>query len=176
MTIWKKLFLSYIFIALFIGLAGYFSIKILENSLKSAIGKNVTLLADETLDKMIREITHRVEIIQDYSDNIDVLQAVNASNITFGKLTNIPAYIRKINSKWIMSPSITESYIYEKISKNHLSKELIKLQNFYKHKYGYQIFPEIFVTNKYGANIALTGPTSDFYQADELLWMKANYL
>ena len=44
---------------------------------------------------------------------------------------------------------------------------------FYKTKYGYGIYGEMFVTNKYGANVGQTQKTSDYYQADEEWWQKA---
>ena len=45
--------------------------------------------------------------------------------------------------------------------------------NFYENKYGYQTFVELFATNKYGANVAQTGKTSDYRQDDEKWWQIA---
>jgi len=44
---------------------------------------------------------------------------------------------------------------------------------FSEKKYGYQNYAEVFVTNKYGANVGQTGKTTDYYQADEKWWQNA---
>ena len=56
---------------------------------------------------------------------------------------------------------------------NPFSEELREKSKFYEKKYGYKLYGEIFVTNKYGANAAQTGKTSDFRQDDEVWWQKA---
>ncbi|GAF68386.1 unnamed protein product, partial [marine sediment metagenome] len=56
---------------------------------------------------------------------------------------------------------------------NKLSERLKIRTDFYKEKYKHSVFSEIFVTNKYGANIAQTGKTTDYYQADEKWWQMA---
>jgi signal transduction histidine kinase/CheY-like chemotaxis protein len=48
-----------------------------------------------------------------------------------------------------------------------------ELKDHYREHYGYEVYSEVFVTNKYGANAAATQKTSDFYQADELWWQIA---
>ena len=51
-----------------------------------------------------------------------------------------------------------------------ISRDLREKIEFYEEKYNFSLFGEIFVTNKYGANIGQTGRTSDYYQADEEWW------
>lgn len=53
---------------------------------------------------------------------------------------------------------------------NSLRSQFIE---FYEERYGYRIFGEVFVTNKYGANIAQTEKTSDYRQDDEEWWQIA---
>ncbi|MBU0530413.1 MAG: HAMP domain-containing protein, partial [Nanoarchaeota archaeon] len=61
----------------------------------------------------------------------------------------------------------------QEILDNELSNELKEKIEFYEETYGYKLYGEIFVTNKYGANVAQTGKTSDYYQADEEWWQIA---
>ena len=61
----------------------------------------------------------------------------------------------------------------QELMNNKLSKELKEKIEFYEEKYGYKIFGEIFITNKYGANTAQTGKTSDYRQDDEEWWQRA---
>ena len=48
-----------------------------------------------------------------------------------------------------------------------LSMKLRKHLEFYEQRYGYRVFAEAYVTNKYGVVIGSTGRTSDYLQADE---------
>jgi HAMP domain-containing protein len=54
-----------------------------------------------------------------------------------------------------------------------LSEELRHKIRFYQSKDNRKTFGEVFVTNRYGANIAQTGKTSDYRQDDELWWQMA---
>jgi len=50
---------------------------------------------------------------------------------------------------------------------NSLRRRIVQ---FYERKYGYMVFHEIFVTNRFGANIAQTIKTTDYRQDDEQWW------
>ena len=54
-----------------------------------------------------------------------------------------------------------------------MSEELIEKTGFYEEKSGHKVFGEIFITNKYGANVSQTGKTTDYRQDDEEWWQKA---
>lgn len=41
-------------------------------------------------------------------------------------------------------------------------------------EFGEVLFPEIIITNAYGANVAIAGRTDDCNQGDEFWWTKAN--
>jgi len=56
---------------------------------------------------------------------------------------------------------------------NGLSNNLREKAAFYEEKTGQRIFGEVFITNKYGVNIAQTGKTSDYRQDDEEWWQSA---
>jgi len=55
---------------------------------------------------------------------------------------------------------------------DRISKQLRQRTKFYENNFGYKLYGEIFVTNKYGANAAETGKTSDYRQDDEDWWQK----
>ena len=59
------------------------------------------------------------------------------------------------------------------LTENRLAGELQSLRSFYNNKYGYPLLAEIFVTNKFGVNVAQTNKTTDYYQADEEWWQVA---
>ena len=63
--------------------------------------------------------------------------------------------------------------LMQELQSNELAEELKEEIEFYEGKYDYKVFVEIFVTNKYGVNIAQSQRTSDYYQADEEWWQEA---
>ena len=73
-------------------------------------------------------------------------------------------------------PKESVSPFMQELINNNLSKELreeMELEGFHKDIYGYSVFGEIFVTNKYGANVAQTKKTTYYYQRDEEWWQAA---
>jgi len=56
---------------------------------------------------------------------------------------------------------------------NSISLKIKEQLEFYKRKYGYEVYGEVFVTNKYGANVFQTRKTSDYRQNDEAWWQEA---
>jgi signal transduction histidine kinase len=77
------------------------------------------------------------------------------------------------DTEWISAPKETVTHFMKELIANDLSEELRGLMYFYEEKYGYKVIGEIFVTNKYGANVAQSGKTSDYYQADEQWWTQS---
>ena len=49
----------------------------------------------------------------------------------------------------------------QKLISSELSEELREKAEFYEEKHGQRVFGEVFVTNRYGGNIAQTGKTTD---------------
>ena len=82
------------------------------------------------------------------------------------KSTSDPAYLARLDEQWQAARDDTDAIIQEAIN-NNLADELREYQGRFPE------FVEIFLTNKYGGNIASTSRTSDYYQADEEWWQLA---
>ncbi|MEX0854720.1 MAG: ATP-binding protein, partial [Nitrosopumilaceae archaeon] len=54
-----------------------------------------------------------------------------------------------------------------------LTADLADIIQFYKKEYGYNVIEELFITNEFGANVALGSGTSDYRQDDEEWWQIA---
>jgi signal transduction histidine kinase/HAMP domain-containing protein len=80
--------------------------------------------------------------------------------------------IDEIDSNWIKTKP-QDNLVYQNILQNDLSKKLQQKFLFITQFNQKKVFSEIFITNKYGENIAQSGPTTDYYQADETWWQKA---
>jgi HAMP domain-containing protein len=173
MKISQKLILGFVSIALLVAIVGYISIKASQKALQEGIGQSSAALAANMLEHIDRAIYRRIEAFQEYSKDSTIRQSVAKSNTEFEKLSNIQAYISEKDQQWTSIPKEEITPFMQDIMGNELSERLREKADFYDKKYGYQVFGEIFITNKYGVNIAQSRKTSDYYQADEQWWQYA---
>ncbi len=169
MRILYKVLLSFLVITLLIGFVGLFSVIESKKALKESIVSNSHLLAGRVLEEVDRNIHNRIELLQSLCAGYLVRKSLEESNRRFDELDDVQGYINEIDRKWL---SASEWSWNVPISET-LSEELIDLCSFLENEYGYNVFGEIFVTNKYGVNIAMSRKTSDYRQDDEEWWQAA---
>ncbi len=173
MKISQKLILGFISIALLVAIVGYISIDASQKALQTSIGQASASLAAQMLDHIDRSVYRRIETCQEYSRDLITRQIVSKSNSKFDKLDNIQTYINQQDHKWTSVPKQEITPFMQELINNELSEELRERIEFYEEKYDYKVIGEIFITNKYGTNVAQSGKTSDYYQADEKWWQNA---
>ncbi|MBN2019465.1 MAG: PAS domain S-box protein [Sedimentisphaerales bacterium] len=172
MKIGYKLLLGLVGLTLLIVAVGYTSLFTSQTMLEKAIGESSVAFARQVLNSIDRKIQYRIEDIQALSTD-DILCMIAAqSNARFENLPDPNAYIEQVESEWTGEASELMPVMVQ-LNTNKASMRLQTLQKFYQEKYGYPIFSEIFITNRFGANIAQTNKTSDYYQADETWWQAA---
>jgi signal transduction histidine kinase len=160
-------------IVLMVALALY-SVKIGQKYLERSVGASSIFLAEEMLKTMDRELYRKIEEIQAYSRDVFLQKALSQSNTSFEKLDNIEEYVNQKDRQWVSVPKEEITLFMHGLINNELSNGLRKqLVEYYENRYGYKVFGEISVTNKYGANVAQTGKTSDYRQDDEQWWQIA---
>ncbi len=173
MKIIYKLIAGYIIFILLIWFVGFMGIKGIRNSLQNSIIKRSQLLTNKIIDDIDKDIYSKIEIFEAYCNDLTLIDFIRQSNKDFSKFDNVEDYIDNKDKEWTSAPKERITPFMDKLLKNRLSTELKELTNFYAERYGYTVFGEVFVTNKYGANIAQTGKTSDYKQNDELWWNNA---
>lgn len=176
MKIQRKLTLGFAGIAVLIGVVGYICVDAGQKTLQRSIAQDSLILAQETLDKIDRTIHARIEQAETYARHLIFEELLLNSNFEFDKLDDPQADISQRDNEWTSAPRDSITPFMRQLINNELAVELreeMELKQFYEDKYGYPVFGEIFVTNKYGANVALTQKTSDYYQADEHWWRQA---
>ncbi len=145
-----------------------------QKSLKESVGENYVSLAEEMLKRMNEGICLKVGELQTHSRHSVLRKSLSESNRKFQKLADIEAYIKQKDREWVSAPKdeitpFMQGLISGDLS-DHFREDFIE---FYQEKYGYKIILEMFVTNKYGANVAQSGKTSDYRQDDEKWWQIA---
>lgn len=175
--IFRKFSRKYIFfiflIILIISILTYCSTTIIiEKQLKNSKGEKAYLITQEISDQINLIIKMRFQQLQAYAKEISQKDFLKQENQKFDLIKDKDTYINEKEFEYISSKNSNTSFISNLIN-NDLSKEIkekFQYPRFYIENYGYEIFPEVIVTNKYGVNIAQTGKTSDYYQADEKWW------
>ena len=173
MKIADKLILGFLIVILSTGVVGYFCVYTTQRALQESVGEEYASLAAEVVDKIDRHIYSRIEVFEEYSKNSIFRRPLQESNQELEKLDDPQGYIDKKDQEWISAPKgVTTTFMQEVIGTG-LSERLRQKIQFYQSKHNRKTFGEVFVTNKYGANVAQTGKTSDFRQDDEHWWQLA---
>ncbi|MEW5895405.1 MAG: PAS domain-containing protein [Candidatus Omnitrophota bacterium] len=172
MTIKNKFIAGiFIFTAVFLA-SSYFTNGISKRRMEIALGENLTAEADHVLSHIESEIYNKVELVQLFLEGLTVQETLAVSNQEFELLGDRQNYIDQQDRDWVAFPLGEESGLMKELINNRLSDELRVRTRFLKEKHGYEVFPEAFITNRYGVNVAQTGRTSDYRQDDEAWWQE----
>jgi len=169
MRIIYKLTLGYVAVALLIALVGYFAGGAGQDALRQSIGGVSRRLARQLIADVDRHMYARIEQFQAYTKTGLLQETVARSNWDFEQLEDVRSYIDEKDAEWTATPRRMTPLMRELMG-NSLSEEFRNVLKFYRYEYGYAVAGELFVTNKYGANVAQSGRTTDYRQDDESWW------
>ena len=173
MKLIHKMILGFILIILFIWIVEYFAVNTSKKALRKSIETSSLLIAVKVMDEIDKDLYRRIEETQLFANNLVLQKAVLVSNRAFEHMRDFQEYINAVDQRWTSAPKELITPFMQQIIDNDISKQLREKIEYYKNKYGYDIFGEIIVTNKYGANIGQTGKTTDYRQDDEEWWQIA---
>ena len=118
-------------------------------------------------------MTFKVVQLQELASNPSIIQAVIESNVKFTAMDDPHQYIIDKDTEWKNQPKKQNSPLMNALSENSISTILKSKMKISTDEFGDVLFPEIIITNAYGANVAITGRTDDYNQGDEFWWIKA---
>lgn len=140
--------------------------RVTRNSLIANLNTELNALAKSQGLVVGEQMAHQIETLKILTLNDIVEETVtNLSNAYTGDEITIYNTLVTIDEQWINAAD-NSSLILSRIN-NRLAAELLSYQ---------QLVPgnaELFLTDRYGALVAATNRTSDFYQADEAWWQEA---
>jgi len=154
-----------------------------------AISLTFAIVGLVTFDLSVHEIKNilavrnegfAINMVEDLEDHIDkrvsdfqeltnlnlIHSALINSNEEFKKIPDLQSYL---NSKAEIEFTPASPFIGNKIDES-LVAEFLDTIEFYRDEYNFDVVEELFVTNAYGANVALGSGTSDYLQSDEDWW------
>lgn len=171
LTIGAKLIIGFVGVAALIAVLALYSVSVGQKSLEESVGRSSVFLAEEMIKRMDQNIHLKIEELQKHTRHVLLQSALSESNARFEKLDSIEDYITQKKEEWTSQPKDEMTPFMEELIESDLSYSLRReFIGFYEKKYGYKVFAEVLVTNKYGANVAQTGITSRYRQDDEEWW------
>ncbi|MFH1338425.1 MAG: ATP-binding protein [Candidatus Omnitrophota bacterium] len=173
-TIGRRLIIGFFVILLLMIALAIYSLNTSRNFLLNSVGENSVFLAEDMMNAVEHNVNDKIEFLHLRSKGFLVREVLSASNQEFESLENIQEYIDQKDREWVFAPKGSLTPFMKEIIGNRLSQQMREEYiKFWLDKYGYPAFQEAFVTNRYGANVAQTGRTTDYRQDDEAWWQDA---
>lgn len=146
----------------------YVTLDISMQELKNSSGLRNEAQANNIIQDLDKYIEKRINDFKSLSNIKEIRDVLIKSNDQFSKLGNLEFLLKKRESE--LMNSSTDLPFMKDVLENQISENFREIINFYKKEYEYDVVQELFVTNKYGANVALGSGASDYVQDDEEWW------
>jgi GAF domain-containing protein/HAMP domain-containing protein len=135
-----------------------------RTELEQQVGLNMNQAAERVSARISTNLESQVLLLQTVGTQFEEA-AEKVSNSYTGSQDDIFASISALDVSWRNDPD--ESQLIRNVVESPLADELREFREFSPEHV------ELFVTDLYGANIAATNRTTDYYQADEDWWQAA---
>jgi putative methionine-R-sulfoxide reductase with GAF domain len=153
-----------------LGVVAYLNDRTDRATLTANVGESLNSIAQSQALAVGSLLNNQVDSLQAFSLSKIVQDRVEAANGGYtGDPSAIQIEIEKLDQQWRAADEAGNDAdpLVQSVLDNEVASELQEYR---------EIFPdnvEVFVTDRYGANIAATNRTSDYYQADETWWQAA---
>lgn len=173
MRITHKIIISFWLIVVCIWSVSFYTVATTKNKFEEVlISQDVRLVREMTL-----ELSHlmysRLETFMEYGNGVLLRTAITQSNALFAQYPDIDTHLNDGDALWISNTDLSGNVLAKDLMANELSEELREKQEYYRERYGFDLYQEIFATNRYGAVAGLTSLTTDYRQDDEEWWQQA---
>ncbi|MHC4695154.1 MAG: ATP-binding protein [Planctomycetota bacterium] len=145
-----------------------------QDSLRQAIEGTSAERASAILDEINRVMHTRIAEWRAYAHSPLVQRTLHDSNLEFEVLKDRQRHIDDQDRAWRAATEETPTPLMEHLMSNELARAMRIRLDMLARENGFSVVGEVFVTNRYGANVAQTNRTSDYRQDDEDWWILAN--
>lgn len=173
MKIAHKLILGMMVPAIVVGLVGMYILAIGQESMRAIIDDTSAAYVRAIMSEIDRAMHSRVVSWQAYTSDHDIQQILADKNRIMEQRVDREEFIDKKDAEWRAASDDVRTPFMREILRSRVSRDLKALRDRLNQGYGHVVFPEIFITDRYGANVAQTNRTSDYRQNDEEWWQQA---
>ena len=173
MKLAHKLILGMLIPALVIGLVGMYVLNIGQASMRTVINDTSAAYVSAVMDEIDRAMHSRIIGWQAYANGQDIQEYLVDANRAFEDLGDPESIIDSRDASWRAAAEDKKTPFMKRLLQHRMSRLLRGLRNRLNQGFGQTIYPEIFITNRYGAIVAQTNRTSDYRQSDEIWWQQA---
>jgi signal transduction histidine kinase len=139
--------------------------------MKKLLGTRNEVFAFNMMQDLDKYIDKRFTDFKELAKATVVQESLKKSNSEFRNSINQELLLNQNKTEAENDKNI-EPFI-QGISDKELTSDLLNIIEFYNNEYGYNVVEELFITNAFGANVALGSGTSDYRQDDEEWWQIA---
>ena len=154
-------------ISLAFTIVGVITFDLSVNEIKKLSGSRNEGFAFNMMQGLDRHIENRILDFQQLANLNLIHMALINSNEKFEKIQDIRSYL---NIKENEIEFTDAAPFIDDVADEVLTEELLQTIEFYNDEYNYDVIKELFVTNAYGANVAIGSGISDYSQSDEEWW------
>ena len=173
MRILHKLLLATVLPSLLIWLVGWYATNVGQQSLQRSIEATSILRVCAVMDEIDRLLQTRTAGWKAYCRSELVQETLTKSNEELAQISDPDALIKDRDAIWQSDDAEAASQLINQFTRNRLARDLRNWISKLKESAGYTVFGEVFFTNRFGANVAQTSPTTDYRQNDEAWWNRA---
>ena len=154
-------------------LIGYFAIGASARALKGSVEVTLENQAQGILDEIDRDIHARITGWLAYGRATQVLDALNQSNAQFSAMSDVDEVLSVRDKQWRAAKNIHDHTFMQDALECSLSEDLRRRLDTLNEGLQYPVYGEVFLTNRFGANVAQTSRTTDYRQDDEEWWTES---
>ena len=173
MKLFTKLSLAFLVISSLVFIVGLVSTNTSQKALEQVIAEKYILLAEMSLSDIHKAFSRYIADFQMLANDPLLQNLAKESNNSFEQMSDMQKFIDETEEDWRFVSELGLVKSIEKLINNPASMKLKERMEFYQRISGVDLKGNIFITNKYGAIIALTSITSAYYQGDNLWWKMA---
>lgn len=170
-TLRTKLIVGFVGVAVIsVGMVAFVTDRMMRTGLTTEAGANLKGLANSQALTIGDLLSKQISTLEALGLNHAIREAVAAADATYpDDPAAIQANLEGLDQQWRAADTIGNDAdpLVQSVLKNGVADELREYSNTFTDNV------EVFVTDKYGANVAATSRTSDYYQADEEWWQVA---
>lgn len=173
MRLSSKLLLTTCVPPVLIAAVGFYVERVSEENLRRAIEESAAGDVRAVQNEIDRLLEGQAKNWRAYARSALVQETLRKSNESFDQLVDPETQILETDRKWKEGDPQSTQVLAKDLIESQLASDLRATLFQLAELSDYPVFGEVFLTNKYGANVAQTGMTTDYLQSDETWWKVA---